>query len=453
MAKKMARQTSRIDENFGRKLIAIPLAALLVKILIIANIENHAWIGADGENYLNALQGLLEDGIFSKENLLSYWPAGYPLTMYLFGSVSLVNLLTITAVLQSILYAVSCIFFVREISKTNLSKHSFWIAWILTINPTLGLSSIVIGYEVIPASVFLLALTLFIRDIKSNNEEFISINSASAAALMSISCFVQPRFLLTAAFFFLFWAIYTRPKKVVPLFLISTILITAVLPTSLTIRNSKANGFVAISTNLGVTMNLGAGPGASGKFNPNTKSGVPCDAVEGNAAQKDSHLVRCVVKWNLINPKESIPQLWRKAVAFWSPWIGPDASGSMARNPWLKINPLVSIAKNSAEGNQLVYGNFGMFVSWAWMVGTLIFMLLGLKTLWRAGGLSKKIGTLTFLIVFLNWAISIGTLGDHRQRLPIMSITLFLQVIGMLSIFGKKWVIEPELQTKLDQKK
>ena len=453
MAKQMSRQSSRNDKDRGRKLLAIPIFALLIKFVIIANIESHAWIGADGENYLNALQGLLDDGIFSKENLLSYWPAGYPLFMHLLSLLSLTNLLAITAVIQSVLYAVACVFFVREISKTNLSKFTYWIAWILAISPTLSLSSLVIGYEVIPASIFLLILTFFIRDFKSNNKKFISINSASAAALLSFSCFVQPRFLLTAAVFFLLWAIYTRPKKVVPLFLLATIFITAILPTSLALRNSKANGFVAISTNLGITMNLGAGPGATGKYNPKGKSGVPCDSIEGNAAQKDSHLVRCVIKWTLTNPTESIPQIWTKAVAFWSPWIGPDASGSMARNPWLKINPLKSIAANSAEGYNLVYGKFGTLVSWAWMIGTLVLMLLGSKVLWSAGGLSRKISTLTFLIVFLNWAISVGTLGDHRQLVPIMTVSLFLQVIGLLSILGKKWRIEPEVQIKENERK
>jgi hypothetical protein len=453
MAKKMARQASRNDKNRATKLLLIPISALLVKFVIIANIENHVWIGADGENYLNALQGLLVDGIFSKENLLSYWPAGYPLFMYLLGSLSLSNLLAITAVIQSLLYAAACIFFVKEISKTNLSKYTYWIAWILAINPTLSLSSAVIGYEVIPASIFLLVLTLFIRDFKSNNKKFISVNSALAAALMSFSCFVQPRFLLTAVVLFLVWALYTRPKKVVPIFILTTILITAVLPTSLAFRNSKANGFVAISTNLGVTMNLGAGPGATGKYNPEGKYGVPCDSIEGNTAEKDSHLVRCVVKWTLTNPTESIPQIWTKAVAFWSPWIGPDASGSMARNPWLKVHPLKSISANSFEGNKLVYGSIGTLFSWLWMLGTLALMLLGSKALWFAGGLSKKISTLTFLIVFLNWAISVGTLGDHRQRVPIMTVSLFLQIIGLLSLFGKKWRIEPEVQIKENERK
>jgi hypothetical protein len=125
----------------------------------------------------------------------------------------------------------------------------------------------------------------------------------------------------------------------------------------------------------------------------------------------------------------------------------------MARNPWLKVHPLKSIAANSVEGNKLVYGSIGTLFSWLWMLGTLALMLLGSKALWSAGGLIKKISTLTFLIVFLNWAISVGTLGDHRQRVPIMTVSLFLQVIGLLSLFGKKWRIEPEVQIKENERK
>ena len=42
--------------------MAIPLVALIVKLLLLPSIPNNAWIGADGENYVGALEGLLKDG-------------------------------------------------------------------------------------------------------------------------------------------------------------------------------------------------------------------------------------------------------------------------------------------------------------------------------------------------------------------------------------------------------
>jgi uncharacterized membrane protein len=39
------------------------------------------------------------------------------------------------------------------------------------------------------------------------------------------------------------------------------------------------------------------------------------------------------------------------------------------------------------------------------------------------------------MIVMTNWIISAGTIGDHRFRLPILGLTLFLQAVGITAIF------------------
>ena len=39
--------------------------------------------------------------------------------------------------------------------------------------------------------------------------------------------------------------------------------------------------------------------------------------------------------------------------------------------------------------------------------------------------------------VVLSWLISIGTIGDHRFRIPTMSMSLFLQVAALLAIRKK----------------
>ena len=447
MSKKAVSKMQILGKRQDQKLMAIPLIVLLIKFILLFSIPNHAWIGADGENYIGGLDGLRQDGYFSANTLLSYWPAGYPLVMYVFGSVSPSNTLVIMAILQSILYAASSLIFIRELAKTHLAKFCFWIAWILALNPTLSLSSMVIGYEIIPASIFLLALALFMRDYKIENKSFVSKNSIAAALLFSLSCFVQPRFLLTAAIFFTLWAFLTRPKRVIPLFIGVTLLITALLPISLALRNSNANGYNAISTNLGITMNLGAGPGASGKYNPNGKYGVPCSEIEGDAAQKDSHLIGCVIEWYLKNPTESAPLVIRKAKYFWAPWFGPEVAGSMNRNPWLQNHPFKSLATNTAEGNNLVYGPIGKLISWIWMAGGLIFIYLGFRRMWKARGLIRNLGLFSIMIVVTNWIISVGTLGDHRQRVPIMTLSLLLQCVGFLSLFGKKWLILQNFST------
>ena len=97
------------------KFILIPALVFLIKLIIMANTKNGGWLGADGENYLAGVDGILKDGIFSTEPKLLFWPAGYPIILALFAKLSIVNLLWITSIVQSALYAFASYYFVERI--------------------------------------------------------------------------------------------------------------------------------------------------------------------------------------------------------------------------------------------------------------------------------------------------------------------------------------------------
>ena len=111
----------------------------LIKLLIIWRISNlqmfqvkgHIWLGADGENYLTGVDGLVKDGFLSQASILNYWPAGYPLIIYLisFGFKSFG--LTLLAILQSLIYSVASYIFVREIYQSRLKKYTTTILFFL----------------------------------------------------------------------------------------------------------------------------------------------------------------------------------------------------------------------------------------------------------------------------------------------------------------------------------
>jgi hypothetical protein len=107
----------------------------------------------------------------------------------------------------------------------------------------------------------------------------------------------------------------------------------------------------------------------------------------------------------------------------------------MARNPWLKINPIQDIASNSLDGNKLVFGTAGKVISIAWVLGGLFFMFFGFYTLWKFGGAERVFAVIILTQISLNWLVAIGTLGDHRQRLPIMGLSLILQAVGVRRVF------------------
>lgn len=458
MASKSKRSAMNPKRGLKKTFAYWVVAIFIIKLITILNIQGNAWLGADGENYISAYEALAKEGLFSSETLLHYWPAGYPiflLVLSFFGKSWLFATLTI---LQSLTYSVAVFYFAYQLSKTRIRNYSFLVMLFLLFNPTLSLASLCIGYESLGASGLLMVLGLLIQDLTSNANRVFQKNILTSSFIIGFISFFQPRLLLSGLIGIAIWVFIRKPVKSAILVMILSAAIVAISPALLMFRNQNANGFTAISTNLGITMNLGAGDEADGSYRPKEKFGVPCSTIEGNAAQQDSHLVRCVISWYLSNPTKSIELLTNKAVFFWSPWFGPEAVGSMARNPWLKISPLVDIASNSEDGNKLVYGSVGKVISWVWVLTSLSLLGLGFWRLWRIGGIEKVVGSFALTQIVLNWLIAMGTLGDHRQRLPILGLSIFLQVVGIKSVFkGKSGVLDegpalpPKVVTKSTQ--
>ncbi len=430
MSKRVVKAKVKAVKNLRLKLFLIPAIAFLIKLIIIAKIQGHAWYGADTENYFNSLDGLKKDGIFSQVTNLHYWPAGYPILLWIFSAVHSAWLLPITAIWQSLLYFAGCAFFVDQLRLTRLVRYSFYVALILSFNPTLALNTIALGYELPTAALLLLAVGFMIQSYLSKSEKTLTPPLIWASIAIAFASFMQPRLLLIGFVLLLIWGLATQSRKAIPIFLIASLAITTSSSVFMIARNMKANGFAAISTNLGTTMNIGAGDASTGGYT-NKATGVPCDAIEGNSAQQDSHRVNCVLSWYAKNPGKGLKLIVNKAGFFWSPWFGPIANGTMARNPWLKMHPFKERIKTQ-EGFNSVYGNSGKLISWAWLLGTLALMFWGFWVLWKANGLERLIGVASFSIVVINWLVSMATIGDHRFRLPTMGLSLFLQVIGFI---------------------
>ncbi len=438
MASKSKRAAMNPKQGLKKTFLYWAVAIFIIKLITIFNIQGNAWLGADTENYIAAYEALVKDGLFSSERLLHYWPAGYPiflLVLSFFGKSWLFATLTI---LQSLIYSAATFYFVYQLSKTRIRNYSLLVLLFLLLNPTLSFASLCVGYESLAASGLLVMGGLLIQDLTSNSDKIFKRNLMLSSLTVGCISFLQPRLILSGLICIGIWVLIRKPLKMALIAILLSTVTVSISPAFLMFRNQNANNFVAISTNLGVTMNFGAGDEADGSYQPNQKYGVPCSTIEGNAAEQDNHLVQCVIKWYLSNPTKAIELLTNKAVFFWSPWFGPEAVGSMARNPWLTVSPLVDIASNSQEGYKLVYGTTGKIVSWVWMIASLSLLVIGFWRLWRIGGIEKIIGLVVVTHIALNWLISMGTLGDHRQRLPILGLSIFLQAVGLKTIFKGK---------------
>jgi hypothetical protein len=429
-------KAARASRSQLRAIVLFSAGTFLIKVIWLSTQQGRGLLGADGENYLEALDGLLKDGFFSDQGKLVYWPAGYPILMWPLAEASANNLAFLVGTLQSFIFAISVSLFCLELSQSSLKRFTWPALLMLSLSPTFTLNSVVIGYEVTSAVLFILVISLYMRLNRIKKETICNWEITIASFAISISCFMQPRIILLALGILIPFAFYHYRGKAIPLFLALSLVIVAIAPGILIFRNVQARDLVTISTNLGVTMNIGAGLKSMGGYS-NAATGVPCAPLEGDAAKQDRHLVSCVISWYIDNPGRSIWLFKNKFFFHWSPWFGPLSNGTMARNPWLKFHPFAETAKTQ-KGYEMAYGFLGKTLSWGWVLGSLALLVYGFISLRKRGGLSTFLAWALFIPVLLNTASSMGTIGDHRFRIPTLSLSLLLQLFGAYALFSRK---------------
>jgi hypothetical protein len=109
----------------------------------------------------------------------------------------------------------------------------------------------------------------------------------------------------------------------------------------------------------------------------------------------------------------------------------------MARNPWLKISPVQQIGNSNEDGRGLVFGPFGVTISYLWVIGQVFFVFLGYRSLSKLGRDELFFARVLITPVLISWLLALGTIGDHRFRVPTMSMSLALQVIAILVVRKK----------------
>lgn len=400
------------------------------------NVQAGGWLGADGENYLTGVDGLLNQGFFSTEEKLTYWPAGYPLLVWPFAAISLTKFVYMLSVVQSLFFAYSTYFLTKSISKTRLSYLAFTASLFISFNPTLSLGSLTVAYETPVAACLMMALGIAINSVDKDSETKIRLREITYIGLwFGLASFMQPRFILVAGVFILVLALYSIGRKSQIKLAAVGVVALMLLPALLIFRNSEAVGKTTISTNLPTTMSLGVGEETLGGYK-RIGPAINCEPSEPNTNISDNEFIACVLKWYATHPVKTAKLAFHKSLYFWSPWSGPVAEGTTARNPWLKISPVQQMQKTTSAVN-LIQGNFGKTISYLWLVGQIALLIFGFITLYKRDEIGKKVALLSAAPVLLAWLITLGTIGDHRFRIPIMGLSLLLQVVGILAIREK----------------
>jgi hypothetical protein len=282
----------------------------------------------------------------------------------------------------------------------------------------------------------LMVVGLIIKSLQSPNDRRLVIRVLGVGGFSALATFMQPRWILTSIVIAVAWALMSKSRKVQALILVGVVGVMAIAPAILIQRNIASIDKAVISTNLGATMKLGAGPQTTGGYS-HTGPDVPCDPVPPATTVSDNDVVKCVIKWYAANPVKAGKLFVKKGWYYWTPWSGPLGNGTMARNPWLKVNPIMDIARGSQSGNDLVNKSVGKGISFFWVVGCISLFFIGFFWLRSMKGIYANIAWLTGIPVVISWLVSMGTIGDHRFRIPTMSLSVFLQVMGYFALRHK----------------
>jgi hypothetical protein len=431
---KIARQAAaKTDKKVNFYLIAIPVLGFLIKLITMMNTPNGGWLGADGENYLSGVDGLIAQGYFSDKSILSYWPAGYPILIWFLTKLTIAHLLWVISLLQSLFYAYASYYFVKQLRDTKLRPYMFLIGIVLAFNPTLSLSSMAVGYESPIAACMLMVVGLIMKSKQSPEDRGLVIRVIGVGAFSALASFMQPRWILTTLVIAIVWALMYKSRKVQALILVGVVGVMAIAPAILIQRNIESINKPIISTNISAALKIGTGPETTGGYKK-TGPDIKCESKTLGEQPTDGEYLACALKWYATNPVKTAQLTWYKSLYFWSPWTGPSANGTMARNPWLKINPIVDIGKSPQEGNKLVYGTVGKLISWLWIFVNLSLLFYGFWFLRKMGDIHSKLAYLLMGPILASWIAAVGTIGDHRFRIPTMSLSLVLQVIGFIAI-------------------
>lgn len=434
MVKLQKTNNVRSSRDHRKLFIAVGLITAL-KLVLIPNIQQSlvgmhsgAWLGADGETYLAASEAIAKEGLFSNSNLLVYFAPGYSIFLSILHFFTGKLLFLFTSIIQTLLYSYSVLFLGQQLLRTKFNKLVFPFALILLMNPTLSLSSLVIGYESFVASFFLLATGLLITDLHSKQSKWPYWSLLISSVLLGLAVWLSPRMILPGFLLLLVWLHVTNRLKKNLLTALVVLTIFLSFQGSMIMRNEIAtNNFISQSS-LGTLAIMGAGPNATGTYT-DQDTGITCNVEGLDSAHSSNQKLKCAFEWYADNPGQGLWLLWKKSYYLWSPWFGPLYGGTMARNPYLNIHPVKASITTQTQLD-LVMGLPGQLVSWIWIIGGWFLLVHGFRASLKLGGFEKTIGSIAMIVVISSWLAVLIVPGDNRYRIPFMPLSIFLQLCG-----------------------
>jgi hypothetical protein len=161
--------------------------------------------------------------------------------------ISVNGFLYFISIIQGLLFAYSTFLFTSQLLRTRVAFLAIATSFMISINPTLSLSSNVIGYETPVAGLLLLSIGLLLKDRIENPDNFSVKLVVFSGLAMGISCFFQPRILLFAVGTTLVYTLSISGKKTRLKFAALSLIVLMISPAVLVARNFKAIGSATVN--------------------------------------------------------------------------------------------------------------------------------------------------------------------------------------------------------------
>lgn len=141
-------------------------------------------------------------------------PAGYPILIWPIAKISILHAILLLSIVQSTFYAFASYYFVKQLRDTKLRPYIFLIGFVIAFNPTLSLSTLVVGYESLLSSCMLMIAALITKSRQSVNNRKIVTLILGVGAFSALASFIQPRWILTSIIIAIVWALMYQNRKV-----------------------------------------------------------------------------------------------------------------------------------------------------------------------------------------------------------------------------------------------
>lgn len=434
---KTSKLSRRVESKNSNVLWLICLVVFFIRLIHALLLRNHAYLGADGPNYITGFLSIIKEGVYSSDQHLLYWPPGYSFFMFIAYLLVPTNPLLAVSLIQNILCGLGIFFFSKRCSsKFVSSRYALYLCIVLNINPMIYGMSLSIGYESIVISLYLIIIAVFLKGGLPSNSISGFLRLAVLIICMGVIVSFQPRLIITNIVIIVFFYIWrVKFNNFLVFSVIFLLFANAAAPLAYSLRNHKVHGAYIVSSNLADTLLIGAGDHATGAYNENPK-GIPCTLDTTSISNREKSLTSCVLHWYATHPLKATKLFLNKAIFFWSPWSGPLSKGTLASHPWRMISPADLLEKHS---NSLFLITVAKAFSALYLFGYIGITLLGYRQLLRRESdlVVIRLAHVSLLCIFANMLISMATIGDNRFRVPVLGFLILLQLYGVKCMIPK----------------